>query len=205
MGSLASLVGQGESVSLMACSLCRCHLVIILRQPSASWSCRAWPLSLLGPVWLAGSMLLFLPSWPATPPASSVQKARLVKARGKKKRTHTEKQKKSKLWSLCHNVNWDKLMMHSQFLPGLPSQLTAWLLTLSAAGMQRYAAKINSSLPSLHNHFTCRWFHQESSSRDDYISKKYLLRESSYTNERSRYITKLIVSPKIFQKVPLSG
>lgn len=40
-GSLASPVGQGESVSLMACSLCRCHLVIILRQPSASWSCRA--------------------------------------------------------------------------------------------------------------------------------------------------------------------
>lgn len=124
--------------------------------------------------------------------------------REKKEDPHRET-KKSKLWSLCHNVNWDKLMMHSQFLPGLPSQLTAWLLTLSAAGMQRYAAKINSSLPSLHNHFTCRWFHQESSSHDDYISKKYLLRESSYTNERSRYIPKLIVSPKIFQKVPLSG
>ncbi|TNN66665.1 hypothetical protein EYF80_023054 [Liparis tanakae] len=29
--------------------------------------------------------------------------------------------------------------MHLQLLPGLPSQLTAWLLTLSAAGMQRRA------------------------------------------------------------------
>lgn len=146
MGSLASPVGQGESVSLMACSLCRCHLVIILRQPSASWSYRAWPLSLLGPVWLAGSMLLSFLSWPAThlPPVSIRPCWSGLEGR---QRTHTEKQK-SKLWSLCHNVNWDKLMMHPQFLPGLPSQLTAWLLTLSAAGMQRYAAKINSSLPT---------------------------------------------------------
>lgn len=95
MGSLASLAGQGESVSLMAYSLCRCHLVIILRQPSASWSCRAWPLSLLGLVWLAGSMLLSLLSWPATPPASSVQKARLVRARGKTEDTRRETKKKA--------------------------------------------------------------------------------------------------------------
>lgn len=95
MGSLASPVGQGESVSLMACSLCRCHLVIILRQPSASWSCRAWPLSLLGPVWLAGSMLLSLLSWPATPPASSVQKAWLVSAGGKTEDTHRETKKQA--------------------------------------------------------------------------------------------------------------
>lgn len=27
--------GQGESVSPMACSCCRCHLVIILKKPSA--------------------------------------------------------------------------------------------------------------------------------------------------------------------------
>ena len=86
-------------------------------------------------------------------------------------------------------------MMHLQFLPGLPSQLTAWLLTLSAAGIQRYAAKINSSLPDrLTDDFTCGWFYLES---DYSISKNYLLREfsDSKANERSRYIGKLIVSP----------
>lgn len=92
-GSLTSLVGQGESVSLMACSLRRCHLVIILRKPSASWSCRAWPLSLLGPVWPAGSTLLPLLFWPATSPASSVQKARLVRTRGEE-RGDTQRNKK---------------------------------------------------------------------------------------------------------------
>lgn len=113
-------------------------------------------------------------------------------------RGHTQRNKKSKLWTLCHNVNWDKLMMHPQFLPGLPSQLTAWLLTLSAAGIQRYAAKINSSLPDrLTDDFTCRWFYLESAWHDYSISKNYLLRESSDSkaNERSRYIGKLIVSP----------
>lgn len=36
MGHLGiPLAGQGESVSLMACSFCRCHLVIIPRKPSA--------------------------------------------------------------------------------------------------------------------------------------------------------------------------
>lgn len=94
-GSLVSLVGQGETVSLMTCSLCRCHLAIILRQPSASWSCRAWPLSLLGPVWLAGSMLLSLLFWPGTPPASSVPKTRLVRAKKKTADTHRETKKLS--------------------------------------------------------------------------------------------------------------
>lgn len=152
-------------------------------------------LSLLGPVWLAASMLLsfysdlllHLPPVPKRPGWSGPEG---------RQRTHTEIQK-SKLWTLCHNVNCDKLMMHLQFLPGLPSQLTAWLLTLSAAGMQRYAAKINSSLPNHLTDFTCRWFYLESAWHDYSITWNYLLRESLDTkaNEGSHYITKLIVSP----------
>ena len=153
-GSLACLVGQGESVNLMACSLCRCHLVIIPRQPSAGRSCRTRPLSLLGPGWLAGSMLLSLPFWPATPPASS-QNAWPVRARGGRQRTHTERQK-GKLWTLCHNVNWDKLMMDPHFPAGSPH---SWLLGFSPSSLLgcRYTAKINSWIHS--RCFTCQWFY----------------------------------------------
>lgn len=44
-------------------------------------------------------------------------------------------------------------MMQQQFLPGLPSQLTAWLLTFSAAGIEGDAAnrhQFPSSAHSLH-------------------------------------------------------
>lgn len=77
-------------------------------------------------------------------------------------RGHTRRNKKATLWTLCHCVNWDKLMMHPQFLPGLPSQLTAWLLTLDSAGMQRYPAKINSSLFHWLTAFTGHWIYAES-------------------------------------------
>lgn len=87
--------------------------------------------------------------------------------------------------------------MHLHFLPGLPSQLAAWPLALSAAGMQRYAAKINSSLPDCLTYFTCHWPYLESGRHDFSTSLNYLLRESldAKANEGSLHITKLIVSP----------
>lgn len=85
-----------------------------------------------------------------------------------------KKKERSKFWTICHNVNWDKLMMQPQFLPGLASLPTAWLLTLGAGGMHRYAAKINSSLPHRLTDFTCftrfTWFYLESAWYDYSIS-----------------------------------
>lgn len=92
LGSSASPLGQGESASLMACSLCRCHLVIILRKPSASCSCRAWALGLLGRVWLAGSVAAF---------PSILTRSSNMRPKGRGwfrpeggQRTHKERQKK---------------------------------------------------------------------------------------------------------------
>lgn len=146
-------LGQGESASLMACSLCRCHLVIILRKPSASCSCRARALSLLGRVWLAGSVAAFASI--LTRPSDTRPKCRGWFGPQGGQRTHTERQKKGKLWSPCHIGCWDKLMMQLQvffwlfFFFGTWAPFTADCSAphpLSESGMQRLAAKTNSSL-----------------------------------------------------------
>ena len=95
MGSLTSLVGQGESVSLMACSLCRCHLVIILRQPSASWSCRAW-LSVFWALcdWRHPCCFLFYSDLLLLSPPMS-KRARLVRAREKTEDTCRDTKKQA--------------------------------------------------------------------------------------------------------------
>lgn len=96
-GSLASLVGQGESFSLMACSVCRCHLVIILRLPSANWSGRDWPLSLLALCdWQDPCCFLFYSDLPLHLLLAS-NRPGMVRARGKTEDTH--RRIKSKLWT----------------------------------------------------------------------------------------------------------
>lgn len=88
------LVGQGESVSLMTCSFCRCHLVIILRKPSAwlllqgtCFSSVFWVLC----DWQEPCCVLFHPDLLLhLPPVS----------RG------PENRYKGKLWSLWNNKNW---------------------------------------------------------------------------------------------------
>lgn len=195
MGSLASLVGQGESVSLIACSLCRCHLVIIRRQPSASWSCRTWPLSLLGPVWLAGSMLLSLSILTCYSTCLHVQKARLVRTRGKTEDTYREKPK-SKLWSLCHIVNRDKWMMHPQFFPSSSSPLTADCL---ASHPQRCWDAEVCCQNKLQPPWSAHPFHFLGVLPRKCLTWLFFswkLSSDTKANEGSHHIAKIIVSPK---------